>query len=114
MRKLKKLMPLVVVMFLGSLAAHTEPIQKPYEIDNVLITFFWFDTLEELQAFVADDNDWTIEADLLGLSAYEPYPEKNFCHLDMYAVRPQEVDDEPTVTIGHEVLHCVHGAYHKE
>lgn len=105
----------IFCLFMGiASTSRAEEIQKPYEIDNVLITFFWFDTLEELQSFVAVENDWTIETDLQGLSAYEPYVDKNFCHLDMYVVRPREVDDEYTLTIGHEVVHCVHGDYHEE
>jgi hypothetical protein len=27
--------------------------------------------------------------------------------------RPREVDDESTLTLGHELLHCMHGDYHR-
>jgi hypothetical protein len=27
--------------------------------------------------------------------------------------RPREVDDEATLTLGHELLHCMHGDYHR-
>jgi hypothetical protein len=27
--------------------------------------------------------------------------------------RPREVDDEATLSLGHELLHCMHGDYHR-
>ena len=27
--------------------------------------------------------------------------------------RPREVDDEATLILGHELLHCMHGDYHR-
>lgn len=29
------------------------------------------------------------------------------------AQRPREVDDEGTLSLGHELLHCMHGDYHR-
>lgn len=108
---------LILLIISTGLAAHAEDIVKLYEIDNVLITFFWFDTELEMQKYYAkhflkaDINK--IDPLMRGFSADEPYIEKNICHLDLYAVRPLKVDDDMTLTIGHEVLHCVHGQYHK-
>ncbi len=82
---------------------------KPYEVDNVLITFFWFDTEEELQVFFFEEYG-EYDEQMRSFSLAEVYDEdKNICHLDLYAVRPILVDDDKTLSIGHEVLHCVNG-----
>lgn len=87
-------------------------IKKPYEIDNVLITFFWFDTEAEMQQWFFDEYG-EFDEDMRSFSGSEPYADKNVCHLDLYAVRPILVDDDFTLSIGHEVIHCVHGPdYH--
>lgn len=116
MKMLSKL--LILLVFSTGLAAHAEDIVKLYEIDNVLITFFWFDTELAMQEyyvehFLEDVDIDKIDPLMRGFSADEPYVKQNMCHLDLYAVRPTEVDDDMTLTIGHEVLHCVHGQYHK-
>jgi len=87
-------------------------IEKPYEIDNVLITIFWFDTEEELRAY--QKKHFKVDDKLVrAFSGSEPYETKNVCHLDMYVVRPTYVDDDRTLSVGHEVLHCVYGPdYH--
>jgi hypothetical protein len=36
--------------------------------------------------------------------------EKLFCKI--YTVEPKFVDDEATLTLGHELLHCLYGSYH--
>jgi len=90
-----------------------EMIYKPYEIENVLVTFFFFDTELELQKYRAEIEEEDIDRRMKAYSLSEPYPDKNICHLDAYVVRPQIVDDDFTTSVGHEVLHCVHGPeYH--
>ena len=31
---------------------------------------------------------------------------------EIYVARPKSVDDAATATLGHELLHCLMGAYH--
>jgi len=33
---------------------------------------------------------------------------------EIHTVRPQQIDDSATLTLGHEMLHCVIGSYHPE
>jgi len=40
------------------------------------------------------------------------HPDKDKCTI--YSPMPQTVDDEQTTTLGHEVLHCFRGSYHKK
>lgn len=114
MRKL-----LILLAFLLSTTVHAEFIMKPYEIQNVLITFYFFDTELQMQEFYrdnfAEEQGEVIKVDplLRGFSLVEGRPEKHICHVDMYVVRPAEVDDDKVLTIGHEVMHCVYGPnYH--
>jgi len=117
MKLLSKLLILLIIS--TGLPAHAEEIIKPYEIGNILITFFWFDTESEMQEFYFENvgkkkGDDEIDRLMRGFSGSEAYPDKNMCHLDLYAVRPIKVDGDRTLTIGHEVLHCVYGpSYHK-
>jgi len=100
---------LISLIFFISIEAASEPIAKPFEIDTVVVTFFWFDTLAELNAAFPEDD-----GRLSGWSDCEIYEDHNFAHCDFYVVRPQVVDGEHTLTIGHEVVHGVHGDYHEE
>jgi|GEM_PF-6626830 len=111
---------LILLIISTGLPAHAEDIVKPYEITNVMVSIFFFDTEAEMQDyrflhFAEELNIVEVERDILGFSGSEPYAEShNFCHLDMYVVRPTVVDDEETSTIGHEFLHCVYGPdYHR-
>ncbi len=99
--------------------AHSEEIDKPFEITNVLSTIFFFDTYAEMTAVWNEDHpdDYEDPNDpisiLMGFSYCEHYEERNFAHCDLYLVRPTEVDDDETLTIGHELLHGVYGEeYH--
>jgi len=91
-------------------------IYKPeYEIDNVLVTFIWFDSKTSMQEYYHSehaDEDEEIDKLMQGFSLWEPNVEKNICHIELYTVRPSAVDDNETTSIGHEVLHCVSGHYH--
>ena len=107
------------VLLCFAMAVKAEYISKPYEIENVLLTIYFFDTEEEMQAYYRDNfaelegELKIIDERLRGFGYTEVNEEHNICHLDMYVVRPQEVDDEHVTTIGHEVLHCVYGpGYH--
>ena len=42
---------------------------------------------------------------------YEDEQDVNECQL--HIVKPQHIDDEITLTWGHELLHCVYGLYHQ-
>lgn len=32
----------------------------------------------------------------------------------IHTVQPKKVDDDATLTLGHELLHCLYGSYHKQ
>jgi len=33
---------------------------------------------------------------------------------EIHSVKPRKVDDTATLTLGHELLHCLYGSYHRE
>lgn len=39
------------------------------------------------------------------------FPDQYEC--EIHTVRPTRVDDIATLTLGHEVLHCIYGSYHR-
>lgn len=81
-----------------------ERVKPEFDIENVMITFYWFDTLEELKT--------ELNENVLGLADCDWNPDKNIAYCDIYAVRATYVDDEEACTIGHEVLHASQGRYH--
>jgi hypothetical protein len=103
----------VFLFFTAAQVKAEEYIAKPFEMDSVYITFFWFDTLQEMRKWVATNiEDEKYDPELMGFSLCEHYEEHGAAHCDLYVVRPKIVDDEATLTIGHEVLHGVYEHYH--
>lgn len=41
------------------------------------------------------------------------YKEDNSCQILIKRTKTLKVDDEATLTLGHEVMHCLYGDYHK-
>ncbi len=81
---------------------------------NLLIKVSWYDTTEELQEALTartgvDFSD--TEAYSLCEVHYEDGDDIGFCEL--WLVRPDEVDDYHTTSVGHEVLHGLLGDYHE-
>jgi len=74
-------------------------------------------TGEELSVTVSVVNDssemkaeaWNYEEGIQGQALYSP--DDNKCEIVTY--KPQRLDDEATLTLGHELMHCLYGDYHK-
>jgi hypothetical protein len=96
-----------LLLFVASVAL-AEDIVFEYEITNVVSTLYLFDTRAEMEEYL----------EVSGISGYSECfrnEEHNIAYCDIYSVRPTEVDDDPTTTVGHEVLHGVYGAdYHED
>ena len=51
-----------------------------------------------------------------GFSILKTYPETGARKCEIYLPeeqRPREVDDDGTLSLGHELLHCMYGDYHR-
>jgi len=83
-----------------------ETVIPEFEIENVLITVFWFENAWELQEHFS-------ESLLEGMSECEIKEDKNIAYCDLYLIRPKFVDDDATTGVGHELLHGLFGSYHE-
>jgi len=59
--------------------------------------------------------------DLTGLQGFALWyefpngkPEDELYTCEIHIARPGRVDDTHTLTLGHEMLHCVYGSYHRK
>lgn len=52
---------------------------------------------------------WEYGEGIQGQALYSPNDNK--CEIVIY--EPKNVDDEATLTLGHELMHCLYGNYHK-
>jgi hypothetical protein len=103
---------------MGTVAIAAEPIKCSKEITNVLSTFFFFDTVEEMiekwnEQNPDDQEDPNDPELMMGYSYCERKEDMNIAYCDVYQVRPTVVDGDHTLTLGHEVFHGVCGTeYH--
>lgn len=79
------------------------------------------DRLRDMHNAYRDVHDLSISHDLTGLQGFavwyefpngKPNNESYTC--EIHIVRPTRVDDSYTLTLGHEMLHCIYGSYHKK
>lgn len=54
------------------------------------------------------DKAWEYEKGIQGQALYSPNDNK--CEIVIY--KPKRVDDEATLTLGHELMQCLYGDYH--
>lgn len=108
---------LFLLLFFGSIAVAEPIVPEGGIITNVVSTFYFYDTNEELLAAIPiNQRDLLPENPdevLHGYSYCHRDLEKNFAVCEIHQVLPTVVDDEQTITLGHEVAHGVFGIYHK-
>lgn len=80
----------------------------------MLVTFVIYDSQYDLQKALADQLDVKrIEGKAYGFAQwYKNEKDINVCVLHL--LKPKSIDDEITLTWGHELAHCAYGTYHKE
>lgn len=86
-----------------------ERIQPEFDREGQYIKVYieFYDTESELMDAIAPWNPDDIpHKGMAGWSLDE-----NYCYL--FSLKPQYVDDDHTMTVGHELLHCVYGQYHR-
>lgn len=74
------------------------------------ITIKLYDTQKEMNTALSERLGTPIDPNTLGKAIMSP--NDNVC--EVFSVRPKRIDDQKTMTLGHEVLHCVYGRYHPE
>ena len=74
------------------------------------ITVNMYDSRTKMQAAIEERLKTKIDSNTLGKAVMSP--NDNIC--EVFIIKPTRIDDIHTLTLGHEVLHCVYGRYHKE
>lgn len=99
----------VVVEFEDSGAVECE-FDKP--IGKIVLIMRWYDDQKELNKDYHELTGYTDEVE--GWSDCEVQPEEDIAICDVYSLIPELVDDDATVTIGHEAFHGACGEYHED
>jgi len=94
-----------------------EPVIPTHRITEVEVTVVWYDTHAEATAeYNRRYPDESID-EIWGFAVYEDFQyegnEDWFTACEIHQVRPVIVDDQDTLTLGHEMLHCLEGEYHR-
>ena len=79
-----------------------------YTGQPVELSVTFFDTRRQLNEFLANNYPQTAEEVHEGFAVMSP----NDRVCEVFSVKPSRVDDGNTLTLGHEVLHCLYGRYH--
>ncbi len=87
---------------------YAEVFKPEFWIENVLVTMYWYDSIEEFR----EDTGET-DPDVHAMSLCETHPDKNIAYCQVFMVKPGRVDDDATLSGGHEYFHGHHGAYHE-
>lgn len=118
-------MLLGVTLFLSACEPRKEPIEKKLDRTGqpIQITTFVYSSQRELDAAFAarhsNENDphsrygfaiWYEWRDADGNLVEKD--EEKVC--EIHILEPKYIDDEATLTLGHEMLHCLYGSYHNE
>lgn len=125
MKKLLYILPLFLLMscdrlndrpVIGSVDRAGKPITT---------TVYFYDTVEEVQAKFREVHNLphNYKTNVQGFARWPEYRDhygkpvadgNNPLDCEIHTVRPRKIDDEATLTLGHEMLHCVIGTYHPE
>lgn len=77
---------------------------------ELTITIHMFDTRSDMRSALEGRIDEPIDPATYGKAIMSP--DDTVC--EVYVTKPVKIDDDHTLTLGHEVLHCVLGRYHDE
>ena len=93
---------------------HWQPHADVGVLDHVTLRMHWFDSFEGLRE-AADKQDIANYAELKGFSILRRNTENGAWVCDVFVVKMRGalVDNDRTMTFGHELLHCF-GLRHKE
>ncbi len=105
---------LVFFLLVMYVSATAQDVLPEYDITVTTVAIYWFDSEEQLQAYLDD-------YEISGMSACEWNPIMNISFCDLFLVRPLfpiTVDtlenSETGKIVMHEFLHALWGSYHSE
>ena len=120
---------LILVVLLSVQSCNLEPVIPSFDRSEkeIPVTVYFYDNLKQVTDKYRELHD--IDADLeiatrKGFAIWpewrnkdnEPIdpPEGSILDCEIHTVRPKSVNDDATLTLGHELLHCLYGSYHKQ
>lgn len=90
----------------------------------ISVTVYYFETEYELKKAYQKANNLKGISNIPDQYGFAQWPEwkdaegnnvekpENF-RCDIYVLQPKRQDDNNVLTLGHELMHCLHGSYHK-
>jgi hypothetical protein len=118
------------VSFLLASCERGEPIKPTIDRTGkeVTVTVYLYNTQEDVTAIYAERHNLSkgeVEAmaPRKGFSMWPEWRDKDGKSIEnpagrltceVHSVRPKTVDDDATMTLGHELTHCLYGTYHKD
>jgi hypothetical protein len=107
--------------------ANKEPLKGSIDRTGkpIVTTVYFYDSVEDVQRKYREIHDVPRDQKIgqVGFARWAEYrdaqgrPVENGDEpltCEIHTVRPQQIDDSATLTLGHEMLHCVIGSYHPE
>lgn len=107
---------LIAILLLASCEQQKTPMQKEHNRTGkpITITVYEYDSYAEvslaLMKFQKELNQPVTKETSLGWSGWdrqEPY------ECVIHIKPPTKIDDDDTLTLGHEMAHCLYGSYHR-
>lgn len=125
---IKFLLLSITTLFLTSCdVIKTEPLKGTLERSGkpIITTIYFYNSVEEVQDKFREVHNLSKNhrTNVEGFSRWPEFRDSNGKPLSddgqtltctIYTVRPTSIDDNATLTLGHELLHCIIGTYHKE
>lgn len=94
----------------GSIDREGQPLQ---------VTVYFHDSKQDIRKSYAQVHGVSLQGVSQGLEGFAVWPEWRGTEpqdaeytCDVYVQRPRNIDDTHTLTLGHEMLHCLIGSYH--
>lgn len=93
---------------------------------QIITTIYFYDTLQEVHDKYREIHNLPKDAKLQGLQGFARWPEfrdeegkpierdNQSLTCVIHTLKPTKIDDDATLTLGHEMLHCIIGTYHPE
>ena len=103
---MKTLIILMITLMIISCSDSSKNISKEFNKEKkpLSITVITMKSTNEMRRKV-----WKYKEGIQGQALYSP--NDNRCEIIIY--EPKKVDDEATLTLGHELMHCLYGDYHE-
>lgn len=112
----KLLILLIIFLSIAGCSEPGDPIDKAGGTTlNVDLQIVLHDSYDDLLAAYPHDDMIQLDYDeyLEGFSLFMRNVPARRSVCEVHIIEPQEIDGEHTLTLGHEVLHCVYGLYHE-